>query len=217
MPEFGKRIAPGHAVSSSRSRGQADVDAVLAVVKAGKLPSWTTAGPIKLVIGLLLVAAGLCFFTVTYAGDIVRDIRLAGTWQVAYDLRAVSGSCTRYNFVVTRCSAKIQSNAEPNQAPVASEFMMLFSGGGGEMLVPVRSTKDPSAVAIAYATETKLFNRTVTFLGLAGTLALIVIGLVGALGSGRYEGGAAHLALLAGLGELQARAESMQTLSRTAT
>ena len=85
------------------------------------------------------------------------------------------------------------------------------------MLVPVRSTKDPSAVAIAYATETKLFNRTVTFLVLAGTLALIAIGLVGALGSGRYEGGAAHLALLAGLGELQARAENMQTLSRTAT
>ena len=164
-----------------------------------------------------MAAAGLCFFTVTYAGDIVRDIRLAGTRQVAYDLRAVSGSCTRYNFVVTRCSAKIQSNAEPNQAPVASEFMMLFSGGGGEMLVPVRSTKDPSAVAIAYATETKLFNRTVTFLVLAGSLALIAIGLVGALGSGRYEGGAAHLALLAGLGELQARAENMQTLSRTAT
>lgn len=217
MPEFGKRIAIGHAESPGRPGGQADIDAALAVFKAGKLPNWTTAGPIKLFLGLLLVAAGLCFFTVTYAGDIVRDIRLRGTWQVAYDLRAVNGSCTRYNFVVTRCSAKIQSNAEPDQAPVASEFMMLFSGGGGEMLVPVRSTTDPSAVAIAYATETKLMNRTITFLVLAGALAALLIGLLGALGSGRYKGGAAHLALLAGIGELQARAERMQTLSSTTT
>ena len=217
MPEFGKRIAAGHAVSPSRPAVNADVDAALAVVKTGELPAWTTAGPIKLVLGLLLVAAGLYFFIVTYAADIVRDIRLAGTWQVAYDLRAVNGTCTRHNFVVTRCSAKIQSNAEPNQAPIASEFMMLFSGGGGELLVPVRSTKDPSAVAIAYATETKLLNRTMTFLVLTGALAALFIGLVSALATGRYKGGAAHHALLDAIGDLQARAEHMQTFSRTTT
>jgi hypothetical protein len=215
MAEFGRRIAAGHAVLPSRPGGQADVGAALAVVKAGKLPVWTTADPVKLVILLLIVAAGLYFITVSYAGDILRDIRLAGTWQVAYDLRAANGSCTRHNLVVTRCSAKIQSIADPNQAPVASEFMMLFSSGGGEMLVPVRSTTNPSAVAIAYASETKLLNRTMTFLVLAGTLAAIFIGLASALATGRYNGGAAHRDLLAGIGELQARAESMQTLSRT--
>jgi len=214
MTQFGKRIAVGHAVPQSRPGGQSDVDAVLAVVKAGKLPAWTTLGPIKLAIGLLVVAAGLYFLTVNYAGDIVRDIRLAGTWQVAYDLQAVSGSCTRHNFVVTRCSAKIQSNAEPNRAPVASEFMMLFSGGGGEMLVPVRSTTDPSAVTIAYAAETKLFNRTMTFLVLAGALAAICIVFASSLATGRYKDGPAHQALLDGIAELQARAERAQTLSR---
>jgi hypothetical protein len=216
MAEFGKRIAISHAVSPSRG-SQADVGAALAVVKAGKLPVWTTTSPTTLVIGLLVVAAGLYFFTVTYARDMLRDIRLAGTWQVAYDLRAVSGSCTRHNFVVTRCSAKIQSNAEPDQAPVASEFMMLFSSGGGELLVPVRSTTDPSAVAIAYATQTKLLNRTMTFLVLTGALAAMFIGIVRALATGRYNGGAAHLTLLDEIGDLQARAESMQTLSRTTT
>jgi hypothetical protein len=216
MAEFGKRVA-GHAVSPSRTYGHADVGAALAVVRAGKLPVWTTAGPVKLVILLLIVAAGLYFFTVTYAADIFRDIRLAGTWQVAYDLRAVNGTCTRHNFVLTRCSVKIQSNAEPNQAPIASEFMMLFSSGGGELLVPVRSTTNPSAVAIAYAAETKLLNRTMTFLVLAGALAAIFIGLVSALATGHYNGGAAHLALLDGIGELRARAESMQAFSHTAT
>jgi len=215
LTQFGKRIAVGHAASPNRPGGQQpDVGAALAVVKTGKLPAWTTLGPIRLVIGVLIFGAGLYFTTAKYAGDIVRDIHLAGTWQVAYDLRAFDGSCTRHNFVVTLCSATIRSNAEPNRAPVASEFMMLFSGGGGETLVPVRSTSDPSAVAIAYAADTKLTNRTMSFLVVTGILAALLIGLVGALATGRYKGGAAHRALLAGIIELKARAESTQTLSR---
>lgn len=216
MTQFGRRVAAGSAVSPSRPGGQQpDVGAALAVIRAGKLPAWTTVGPTMLVMGLLLFAGGLYFITVTYAAEILRDIRLAGTWQAAYDLRAVNGSCKRHNFVVTFCSAKIQSVAEPNRAAVTSEFMMLFSSGGGELLVPVRSTTDRSAVAIAYATETKLTNRTMTFIGLTGTLAAMLIGLVNALAKGRYNGGAAHRDLLAGIAELQARAESTQTLSRT--
>src|ERR1700761_3454264 len=163
MTQFGKRIAAGPAVSPNRpDNQQPDVGAALAAVTTGKLPAWTTMGPIKLLIGVLLFAGGLYVTTVKYAGDLVRDVRLAGSWQVAYDLQAFDGSCPRHNFVVTLCSASIRSKAEPGRAPLASQFMMLFSGGGGEMLVPVRSTKDPSAVAIAYAAETKLANRTIS-------------------------------------------------------
>jgi hypothetical protein len=218
MTQFGKRVAVGAAAYPSRPSGRTDVDdALAAVVRTGELPAWTTVGPIKLVLGLLLMAAALCFLTVTYAGDLLRDIRFAGTWQAAYDLRVVSGSCTRHNFVVTRCSAKILSNAEPNQAPLEREFMMLFSSGGGERLVPVRSTANPAVVAIAYAAETKLANRTITFLVLAGACAAILIGIFGALATGRYKGGAAHDDLIDGIAALQARAESTQPFSRTAT
>jgi hypothetical protein len=211
MTQFGKRIATGPTVGPSRRGGQPhDGGAALAVVKTGKLPAWTTLGPIKLLVGVLIFAGGLYFITAKYAGDIIRDIRLAGTWQVAYDLRAFDGSCTRHNFVVTLCSAKIRSVAEPNQAPIESQFMMLFSGGGGEMLVPVRSTKDHSTVAIAYATDTKLTNRTMSFLVVACLLAAMLIGVISALATGRYRGGAAHRTLLADLMELKARAERMQ-------
>jgi hypothetical protein len=216
MTQFGKRVAVGYAASPSRPRVPTDVDEALVAVATGKLPAWTTAGPIKLTIGLLLFAAGLYFITVTYAGDLLRDLRLSGTWQAAYDLRVVEGSCTRHNFVVTRCSARIQSNAEPNQAPIAIAFMMLFSGGGGEVLVPLRSTTNPSAVAIAYAAETKLANRTITFLVLTGALLGMLIAVLGALATGHYKGGAAHDDLLDGIAALQARAESTQTLSGTA-
>ena len=56
---------------------------------------------------------------------------------------------------------------------------MLFSGGGGEALVPVRSTKDRTAVSIFYAAETKLWNRTLSFVSLTGLIAFF--GLVALL------------------------------------
>ena len=95
---------------------------------------------------LVLLACGAMFYGlfVSYGPDILRDHRLAGTWQPAYDLRATEGKCERTNFVITRCSAKINSVAKPDQAPIAHSFLMLFSGGGGEALVPVRSTIDRS-------------------------------------------------------------------------
>src|SRR4051812_33975685 len=160
QPSFGAYAArpvtrPGDTYGNggaSRRPGasQADVSAALAVVQGGKMPFWTTCGPVRLVILALCAAAGLWHLTATYAGETWRDHRLAGTWQTAYDLQAVEGSCRRVQLVVAFCSAKIKSLAEPERAPFVSEFMMGFSSAGGEAMVPVRSTVDPSAVAIAY-------------------------------------------------------------------
>ena len=47
---------------------------------------------------------------------------------------------------------------------------------GGEVLVPVRSTVDRAAVSIFYAAETKLWNRTLSFIFSAGLLALFSFG-----------------------------------------
>ena len=104
---------PCYAVSPSRSSSQPDVDAALAVIETGKLPDWTSAGPIKLFHWTVLTAAGLYFFLVNLRTWRRTGLRLAGTWQAAYDLRAVNGSCTRHNFVVTRCSAKISRSPNP--------------------------------------------------------------------------------------------------------
>ena len=190
--------------------------AALAVVKAGKMPAWTTVGPLGLVILALVMAALLWYVTATYAGEILRDRRLAGTWQTAYDRQAVDGSCRRVQLVITFCSAKIKSLAEPERAPVVSEFMMGFSGGGGEVMVPVRSTANPSAVAIAYAAETQLVNRTLTWLVVAMILAALLISAVKALLQGRYKGGRAHRSLLDGLAELQARVATTEPAQRAA-
>ena len=128
--------------------------------------------PFRWLIGLLACGAGLYGLFVSYGPDVLRDHRLAGTWQPAYDLQATEGKCERTNFVITRCSVKIKSVAKPDQAPTAHSFLMLFTGGGGEALVPVRSTTDRTAVSIFYAADTKLWNRTLSFISAAGILAL---------------------------------------------
>jgi hypothetical protein len=135
-----------------------------------------TGHPIRWLIVLLACGAMLYGLVVSYGPDILRDHRLAGTWQPAYDLQAMEGKCERKNFVITFCSAKIRSVANPSQAPIAHRFMMLFAGGGGESLVPVRSTTDRTAVSIFYAAETKLWNRTLSFIFSAGILALFSVG-----------------------------------------
>jgi len=216
MAEFGKRgIALGNGGASRRSSApQTDISAALAVATTGKMPAWTRLGPVRLGIIVLALAALLWHLTATYAGQILRDHRRAGTWQTAYDLQAVDGSCRRVQLLITFCSATIKSLAEPGRAPVVSEFMTGFSSGGGEIMVPVRSTADPSAVAIAYAAETKLANRTVTWLVLSAFIAALLIASLSALLRGRYKGGRAHLSLLDGLVELQARVAAAEATQR---
>ena len=131
-----------------------------------------TGHPFRWFIALLACGAMLYGLVASYGPDIVRDHRLAGTWQPAYDLRAIDGKCERTNFVITFCTAKIKSVAMPGQAPVTHRFMMLFTGGGGEAMVPVRSTKDRAAISIYYSAEAKLWNRTLSFLSSAVMLAL---------------------------------------------
>ena len=131
-----------------------------------------TGHPFRSFIVMIACCATLYGLFVNYGPNILRDHRLAGTWQPAYDLRAMEGKCERTNFVITFCNAKIKSVARPDQAPTAVSFMMLFSGGGGEALVPVRSTADRTAVSIFYAADTKLWNRTLSFIFSMGMMAL---------------------------------------------
>lgn len=206
MAEFGRRNAVGGGAFGSRPQAApADVSAALNVVKSGKLPAWTKIGLVQLVIFMLAVPAVFYWAFLPYAGDILRDHRLAGSWRTAYDLQALEGKCTRHNFILTNCSAEIKSLVEPDQQPVKVDFLMGFVSGDGEGLIPVRSTVDPSVVALAYAAETELWNRTLTFLVMTGAMAAMFLAVTRALLRGRYNGGAEHRKLLAGLESLKAQ------------
>jgi hypothetical protein len=168
----------------SFGKRQAGVGAAAQTVNAGTAVSYSqaiteapgpTGHPIRWLLLLLAIGGAIYGLFVSYGPNILRDNRLAGTWQPAYDLRAVEGKCERKNFIVTFCNTKIASVARPDQAPIAVSFMMLFSGGGGEAMVPVRTTTDRAAVSIFYAAEAKLLNRTLSFIFSAAILALIEI------------------------------------------
>jgi hypothetical protein len=54
-----------------------------------------TGHPFRSFIVMIACCATLYGLFVSYGPDILRDQRLAGTWQPAYDLRAVEGKCER--------------------------------------------------------------------------------------------------------------------------
>jgi hypothetical protein len=180
-PLSGRRIAYQGVVTMAFGKRQSGVGATAQALNGGMVgvqsqvvtePVAETQHPFRSLIGLLLCAAGLYWLIATYSRDIARDHILHGTWQPAYDLRATDGKCSRTNFVLTTCTANVKSVARPDQAPISLSFMMLFSGGGGEVLIPVRSTKDREAVSIYYSAETKLWNRTLSFVFFVSAVTL---------------------------------------------
>jgi hypothetical protein len=170
---FGKRQS---GIGATAPAFNVDMSAAPAAGQAATETAGATGSPLRWLLVLLACGGMLYGLFASYGPDLLRDHRLAGTWQPAYDLRAIDGKCERTNFVITFCTVKIGSVARPDQAPTTHKFMMLFSGGGGEALVPARSTTDRSAVSIFYAAEAKLWNRTLSFVFSAGLVTLFGLG-----------------------------------------
>lgn len=170
---FGKRQSGVGAAAQTFNLG---MTAASAPSEAASGTAVATGSPLRWLVALLACGAMLYGLVASYGPGILRDHRLSGTWQPAYDLRVTEGKCERTNFVITFCSSKIVSVARPDLPPVPHKFMMLFSGGGGEILVPARSTTDRNAITVLYAAETKLWNRTLSFASVAGLVALFTFG-----------------------------------------
>ena len=100
----------------------------LKALERGTMPVWTNMSQLKL-IGFALLMAAMAFAALAYYGpEVSRDLRYAGTYEVAYDLRATEGNCRRYMFLVSLCSAEIHS-ADSNQSASSTLFLMFFRNG----------------------------------------------------------------------------------------
>jgi hypothetical protein len=165
----------------------------LKALEKGQIPAWATMSRMQ-VIGLALVAAIFVLGAVTYYGtELVRDLRYAGTYSVAYDLRASEGKCKRYMFLITDCTAKIHSAGRAQ--PETTAFLMFFRSGDGADLIPVRSSVDASAVSIRYAVDDVLLNRTLSLLAVTLFFSWLAWAFFDCLRNGRYKDGAAYEAL----------------------
>jgi hypothetical protein len=146
-------------------------------------------------LGMALFVVAMVLGAVAFYGpELARDLRHAGTFRVADDLRATEGRCKRYIFLVTFCSAKIQS-VRNEQSTYSTEFLMFFRGGDGAELIPVRSNVDASVVGIQYAVSDVLLNRTLSLIGIALFFVWIAWVLLDCIRKGRYQDGPAHEAV----------------------
>src|SRR5215510_9564351 len=166
----------------------------LKALERGQLPVWTNMSQLKLlglalfVVVMVLGAAGF------YGPELARDLRYAGTFRVADDLRATEGRCKRYVFLVSLCSVKIHS-VRNEQSTSSTEFLMFFRSGDGAEMIPVRSNVDASAVGIQYAVSDVLLNRILSLLGLIVFFSWIAWKFLDCVRTGRYKDGPGHEAI----------------------
>jgi hypothetical protein len=203
MGDFGKRTAMQglplqHASGAPQASAPAWSDQIskrdLRALEKGQLPAWTNLSQLKLLGLALFVVAMVLGALAFYGPEVARDLRYAGTFRVADDLRATEGRCKRYIFLVTFCSAKIHS-VRNEQSTYSSEFLMFFRGGDGADLIPVRSSVDASAVGIQYAVSDVLLNRTLSLIGIALFFGWIAWVFLDRVRKGQYKDGPAHEAV----------------------
>jgi hypothetical protein len=205
MGDFGKRTvnaAQGlplqQSLSAPRESTPAWSDQIskrdLKALENGQLPVWTNMSRFKL-LGLALFVMAMVLGAVGYYGpEVARDLRYAGTFGLADDLRATEGRCKRYVFLVTMCSVKIQSLRD-ERSTSSTEFLMFFRGGDGEAMIPVRSSVDAAAVGIQYAVSDVLLNRTLSLLGIALFFSWIAWIFLDRVRKGQYKDGPAYEAI----------------------
>jgi len=203
MGDFGKRTAMQrlplqHASGAPQESAPAWSDQIskrdLRALEKGQLPVWTNMSQLKLLGLALFVVAMVLGALAFYGPEVARDLRYAGSFRVADDLRATEGRCKRYIFLVTFCSAKIQS-VRNEQSTYSTEFLMFFRGGDGAELIPVRSSVDASAVGIQYAVSDVLLNRTLSLIGIALFFGWIAWVFLDRVRKGQYKDGPAHEAV----------------------
>jgi hypothetical protein len=206
MAEFGKRTVNAMQGATLRHASDAPGQSApdwsdqlsrrdLKALEKGQLPAWANMSRLKLLGLAFFVAAMVMGAVALYGPEVARDLRYAGTFRVADDLRATDGRCKRYVFLVTLCNAKIQS-VRNEQSTSSTEFLMFFRSGDGEQLIPVRSSVDASAVGIQYAVSDVLLNRTLSLLGIILFFSWIAWTFLDCIRKGRYKDGPAYEALM---------------------
>jgi hypothetical protein len=207
MGEFGKRTANaaqglplrGHVLDAPRQSAPVWSEHIseqdLKTLEKGQLPAWANVSRFKLLCVALLIVATALGAAAFYGPELARDLRYAGTFKVANDLQAIDGRCKRYIFLISLCNAKIRSIGN-EQSATTTEFLMLFRGGDGEEMIPVRSSVDASAVGIQYAVSDVLLNRTLSLLGVILLLSWTAWTFFDKLRRGQYKDGPAYEALM---------------------
>ena len=135
----------------------------------------TPPSPGKVLFGLFILGAAAVFMAVTYAGDLISDLRFARTAMAPSEAHVVSADCTRYNYLVSACTIAYVDprSAQPDQRKKLQYLM--FGSVAGERYWLLQPQSNPGVVTSNTGLD-HLGNRVATLTGLLGTITLILFG-----------------------------------------
>ena len=109
--------------------------------------------------------------------QLVSDFVNGPKWEMALDLTITEAKCTRYAFVIARCTTRFASVSQPALVQPILEYFS-FGSWGGEVAILTRSAKSPQAITTQLAIRDlnlRLVSMCVWALaGLALTLAFVI-------------------------------------------
>ena len=82
--------------------------------------------------------------------QLVSDFANGPKWEMALDLKITEAKCTRYAFMIARCTTRFASVAQPALVQPILEYFS-FGSWGGEVAVLTRSATNPQAITTQLA------------------------------------------------------------------
>lgn len=156
-----------------------------------KPPQWAKITWQQNLSGAAIVSVVLLALWLFYGPAVNRDLRLANTYKIDRTLQVEHGSCKRYFFLLSTCSANLIDKSSGTPTKHTASYMVMFRNLGGTPLIPVRSTSERDAVSVRVATSDTLTNRAASLYGLSAFCLLALFIFTRRLATGRYSGGPA--------------------------
>jgi hypothetical protein len=168
------RAPPMRPAANAQPRRTAQDQAPAQVGEPTELPERAghPGNPLKATLSALAMIASGVVLIFLFASDLQRDLSLKGTFRPDFNVSVERATCSRYAFVVSRCSVRFSWREGATEQTASGNFLIGLKSMDGVRVIPVRSTADPSAVSSAVALD-HLSNRIWTLAFLSGTSLLV--------------------------------------------
>ena len=151
-------------------------------------PHWVQVSLSKTVLCIFFFAAMIGLLVHLQAPSLMRDVRLAGTYEIDLLVEVNHGKCEGYT-IIHFCDVSLTWDDNGTAVTEDTRFIVTAFSVGRQPLIPVRSSADPQAISVDYAVNGALQNRVWSFLFWVGVCAAGMITMIVRLLTGRYQGG----------------------------
>lgn len=153
-------------------------------------PHWVNLSFSRLLFSAMFCSAMLAFGLYLQMPYLMRDAHLAQTYELDLSVKVNHGDCTGFT-ILHFCEVSFTTENNGITQTENTHFFVTALDIDKQLLMPVRSTADASAISVDYAVNEALPNRIWSMIiwGLLGVA--LILNLVFLLVMGRYQGGPA--------------------------